>query len=180
MAFLSLGMRVMVLDVNALGFNVPQVRIQLVVRQRSQKDATHRRAVGRQAAADGEPGGENAAGGGARDVHDLAAVEHAHRGRLVQLFRDVFEDRAGGLHYGRGREKREAEAQDLGLEAINLARALHVSQQFKGEQDAADGRAGQPSGLGDLHDAAAVVMAFEAFNDAKPRASERTKSGFPA
>ena len=71
---------------------IAQVCGEFVIGQRGEQDPSHRGAIGGQAAADGEPGGEYTAGGGAGDVHNLTAVEHAHRGRLVQLFGDVFQD----------------------------------------------------------------------------------------
>ena len=95
----------------------------------------------------------------------------------MQLLRDLLQDGPGGFHYGRGREVREAEAEDLSPEPINLAAALNVAEEFEGEQDAADGGAGEARGLGDFDDAAAVVVALEAFDDAKPASKGEDKVG---
>ncbi len=93
-------MRVRVLRRVGPGLEIAQVCSKFLIGQRGEQNAAHRCAIGRQAAADGEPGGENTAGGGPGDVHDLTAVEHAHRGRLVQFLGDLFEDGLGGFHHG--------------------------------------------------------------------------------
>ena len=79
---------------------IAQICGEFLLGKGGEQDAAHRRAISGKAAADGEPGGEDTAGGGAGDVYDLAAVEHAHGARLVQLFSDVLQNRACGLHYG--------------------------------------------------------------------------------
>ena len=95
----------------------------------------------------------------------------------MQFLRDLFEDGLGGFHHEGGREVRQAEAEDLSPEPVNLAAAFNIAEQFEGEQDAADGGAGEARGLGDFDNAAAVVMAFEAFDDAKPASEGKNEVG---
>ena len=65
----------------------------------------------------------------------------------------------------------------MSLQSVNLAVALDVAEEFKGEKDAANGCAGEARGLGDFGDAAPVVMALKAFDDAKPASQGENKVG---
>ena len=95
----------------------------------------------------------------------------------MELFGDVLEDWPCSFDDGGRGQEGKAKSEDLCLEAVELAGALDVSEQLERVEDASDGCAGEADGLGDLDNAASIVMAFEALYDPQSAGEGKNEIG---
>ncbi|GCB44278.1 hypothetical protein SNL152K_1567 [Streptomyces sp. NL15-2K] len=139
--------------------------LDLVVRQVGEDDPAHGRDVRREAGADRDGRGHDAAGRDAGGVHDGVAVQDAQRRRLPYLRDELLQMRCGDLRQRDTGQVGVAELQHARGEAEEPAVGLHVAEVGEGEQEAASGRPGQVAGAGDLAQRQRRVVGVEGADD---------------
>ena len=137
-------------------------RVQLVVGQIGEQHAAHRRDRRRQARAERQRDRHDPLRGDARDVHDLVAVEHRCRHRLVATLRQRLHV---GLHeVGElaRRDVRVPEVEDEWRELEQTPVVAHVPEALEREEETPRRRAGEAGESGDLREREGGMLRGEA------------------
>ncbi len=147
---------------------VAQHAVERVVIEPRQQHAPHRRAIGRQPAADGQVDRHDLACRHAQHVDDLGAVEHGDRAAFMHRLRERLHDRLGQVPERHRGQVGEAEIEDLGREPELAAIGLHIAQPHQREQDTPRAGPREAAGLGDLGQRLGGVAGVERADHGQP------------
>ena len=138
-----------------LQLDAPQVVLQVLRRKMSQQDASHRCAVKRKTAADGEVHGHDPGNVGAGNIQQFVSVERGHGAGLLQGATEFFEQRLGSCRQPARRGVGVAQRQDpwgqREIFGVLLADKAQQLQRMQASPDGSAGKAGLHAYMRDSH-----------------------------